>query len=267
MNWNRGHDAIFAEGKLSVGMFFPIGAFAVGDRPDMSDQLDLAKAVEAFGFSALWARDVPLDDPGFGDPGQLFDPFVWLTAVAGVTTSIALATGASVLSLRPALDTAKQAASLDILSGGRFVLGTASGDRPVEFAAFGADHATRGDRFRANFEAIKPLLQGGIDRLGDHATSPRFLPQPDAAVPMLITGFSQSPPEWGADWADGLLTYPRPPETQAKVAKRWRRPCSERYIQNPSHSRSMLTLRQILIARRPLSILDGDWGAPACSIF
>ncbi|WP_255488001.1 MULTISPECIES: LLM class flavin-dependent oxidoreductase [Brucella] len=105
----------------------------------MRDQPRLARRAEELGFTGLWTRDVPMRDPNFGDLGQVYDPWVWLGWIAAHTSTIALATGSIILPLRHPLHTAKASASVDQLTGGRFVLGVASGDRPVEFPAFGVD--------------------------------------------------------------------------------------------------------------------------------
>lgn len=78
--FGRGYAAMFAPERLTVGPYFPIEAFD-GPEPTMHDQVKLAQAAERLGFAALWARDVPLNDPRFGDLGQLYDPFVWLAAI------------------------------------------------------------------------------------------------------------------------------------------------------------------------------------------
>ncbi|WP_210603553.1 LLM class flavin-dependent oxidoreductase, partial [Staphylococcus aureus] len=127
---------------LTVGVYFPIEAFE-GPEPAMLDQIELAQRAERLGFAAVWARDVPLNDPSFGDLGQIYDPFVWLATIAARTSAIALATGAVILPLHHPIDVAKAAASLDHLSGGRFVFGVASGDRPVEYPAYGCDASLR----------------------------------------------------------------------------------------------------------------------------
>ena len=152
-----GFRRMFAPGRLTVGVFFPIEAFE-RDQPTMRDQERLAGRAEALGYAALWTRDVPLRDPHFGDLGQVYDPWVWLGWIAARTSSIALATGSIILPLRHPLHTAKAAASLDRLSGARFVLGVASGDRPVEFPAFGVDAESRGVLFRENLALIRQVL-------------------------------------------------------------------------------------------------------------
>ncbi|MET0374025.1 MAG: LLM class flavin-dependent oxidoreductase [Rhizorhabdus sp.] len=135
---SSGFRCMFAPDRLSLGLFFPIEAFE-RDEPRMRDQARLARRAEELGFAGLWTRDVPLRDPNFGDLGQVYDPWVWLGWIAAHTSTIALATASIIIPLRHPLHTAKASASVDQLTGGRFVLGVASGDRPVEFPAFGVD--------------------------------------------------------------------------------------------------------------------------------
>jgi hypothetical protein len=123
-----GFRRMFHPGELALGLFFAIEAYE-GDVPTMAGQLELARRAERGGFAALWVRDVPLRDPSFGDIGQIFDPWVWLGVVSAHTREVALATGAIVVPLRHPIDLAKAAASVDNLSGGRLVLGVASGDQ------------------------------------------------------------------------------------------------------------------------------------------
>jgi luciferase-type oxidoreductase len=152
-----GFRRMFVPGQLSLGVFFPIEAFK-GDEPTMREQPSLALRAEELGFAGLWTRDVPLRDPNFGDLGQVYDPWVWLSWIAAHTSTIALATGSIILPLRHPLHTAKASASIDQLTGGRFVLGVASGDRPVEFPAFGVDWHQRDALFRENLRVIRRVL-------------------------------------------------------------------------------------------------------------
>src|SRR5574339_21073 len=134
--FNRSYYRIFKPKHLTLGVIFAIEAYE-GEIPKIERQVELAQRAEELEFSALWFRDVPLYDPSFGDVGQIYDPWVYLGYVARHTRRIALATGSIVLPLRHPLHVAKAAASIDQLSGGRLVLGVASGDRAIEFPAFG----------------------------------------------------------------------------------------------------------------------------------
>lgn len=214
----------FRPGRLTLGLLFPIEAFA-GDQPTMRHQEALARRAEALGFAALWVRDVPLRVPEFGDVGQVYDPWVWLAWVAAHTSRIALGTAAIVLPLRHPLHVAKAAASVDRLSGGRLLLGVASGDRPGEFPAFGVAHEERAERFREHLAVLRaalsrefPLLESRAGRL--HGAD--LVPKPLASeVPVLVTGRSGQPLSWIAATAHGWLTYPRPLARQQEVLAEW----------------------------------------------
>ena len=121
---------IAQKGKLSLGIVFPLEAY-VGSVPRMENQIELAQLAEELGFKSLWFRDVPLHDPTFGDAGQMYDPFVYMTHIMNHTKDIALATGSIILPLRHPIHILKAINSLQILSGGRIIIGVASGDRPV----------------------------------------------------------------------------------------------------------------------------------------
>ena len=66
---------IATKGKLTLGLVFPIEAYN-GSIAKMENQEQLAKRAEELGFKALWFRDVPFNDPSFGDAGQLYDPWI-----------------------------------------------------------------------------------------------------------------------------------------------------------------------------------------------
>jgi luciferase-type oxidoreductase len=222
---SRGFQRMFAPDRLTLGVFFPIEAFS-GDQPTMLGQEGLASRAEALGYAALWCRDVPLRDPSFGDLGQVYDPWVYLGWIAAHTSEIALATGALVLTLRHPLHPAKAVASVDRLSGNRLVLGVASGDRPVEFPAFGVDFEQRSALFRDNLRVVRASLAEQFPQLqssyGTLAGTADVVPKPVTPVPMLVTGHSGQTLEWIAKHADGWITYPRGLHRQAEVAAHWR---------------------------------------------
>lgn len=130
--------------------------------PDLEHHATLAKLADSLGFRALWVRDVPVYDPAFGDAAQVFEVFSYLGYLAGITRNILLGTAAVVLPLREPLLTLKSAATIQELSGGRLLLGVASGDRPVEYPLFGRDFESRGANFR---DQIALLRDGARDRL------------------------------------------------------------------------------------------------------
>lgn len=227
---HRGFRTMFAEGSLTLGVFAPIEAYQ-GSIPTMRNHLVLARRAEELGFAAFWVRDVPLYDPSFGDVGQIFDPWVYLGVLAAHTRTIALATGSIVLSLRHPLHVAKAAASVDQLTDGRLLLGVASGDRLVEFPAFGIDAEARGERFRESFALLRRAVEErfpDIDSSLGSVHDADILPKPVAGtLPLLVTGSSRQPMEWIAAQSDGWITYPRPLAAQSDVIATWKRLASE----------------------------------------
>ena len=213
---NPGFRRAFQPGRLTLGLMFPVEAFA-GDQPAMHGQALVARQADRAGFAAVWVRDVPLRVASFGDTGQVFDPWVWLGYLAARTRSIALVTGSIVLPLRHPIHVAKAAASVDRLSGGRLVLGVASGDRPEEYPAFREDFEARGRSFRDRFERLRALNAASPD--GGAEVVPR--PYADG-IPLLVTGGSRQAPEWIARHADGWVTYPREVAHQQQVIADWR---------------------------------------------
>ena len=216
----------FRPGRLTLGLLFPIEAFP-GDQPTMRGQEALARRAEDLGFAALWVRDVPLRVPEFGDVGQVHDPWVWLGWVAAHTSRIALGTAAIVLPLRHPLHVAKAAASVDRLSGGRLLLGVASGDRPREFPAFGVAHERRAELFREHLAVFRRVLTDEFPTVQSpygaiHGAD--LVPKPLAReIPLLVTGGSGQTLGWIAANAHGWLTYPRALTRQREVYADWHR--------------------------------------------
>lgn len=213
-------------GQLTLGLNFPIEAYHHNPVPQMQGQIELAKQAEAAGFAALWTRDVPLLDPSFRDAGQIYDPWAWLGYVAAQTHRIALATGAIILPLRRPVDLAKAAASIDQLSDGRLILGTASGDRPVEYGVYDVDYDMRGDIFASTFEFVRHATTappGWNMQEAGLSGQLHLIPKAQASrIPMLVTGRSRQTMEWVAEHADGWLMYPQPVPAQTQVLAAWR---------------------------------------------
>lgn len=169
---------------------------------------------------------MPLRDPNIGDLGQVYDLWVYLGWIAAHTRTIALATGSIVLPLRHPLHTAKAAASVDQLSGGRLVLGVASGDRPVEFPAFGFRYEDRGALFREHLGVVREVLADEFPTVrstyGVLTGAADLVPKPVGKLPVLVTGYSRQTLEWIAEHSDGWVSYPRSLQQQTELAARWR---------------------------------------------
>ncbi len=226
-----GYRRMFAPNQLTIGVFLPL-RFYQGDMHALEGQADLVAEIDHRDFAAVWVRDVPLYDPNFGDAGQVFDPFTYLAYLAARTRRVALATGSAVFTLRHPIDLAKAATTIDQLSGGRLVLGVASGDRPVEFPAYGLDRDARGARFAETVSLFRrltgetrPSIQSPLGVM----SGADLLPKPAAGrIPLIVTGSSRQELPWISRHADGWLTYPQathtpegPRQLAAKV-KAWR---------------------------------------------
>lgn len=226
-----GYRRMFAPGELTLGLFLPL-RFYEGDMAVLTGQAEHIKEIERLGFAAVWVRDIPLFDPEFGDAGQVFEPFTYLAFLAAQTQHIALATGSTIFSLRHPIDLAKAATSLDQLSGGRLILGIASGDRPMEFPAYGLEIGERGERFaqavkyfRQLIQSKTPAIQSPLGRIVDAD----LLPKPvSGAIPLMVTGASGQSLNWIGEQADGWLTYPGATHTRegprrlAEKLRAWR---------------------------------------------
>lgn len=223
---NRGYNAVFRPNRLSLGLVVPIETYSRGPIPTMERHIERVQLAEALGFSAVWLRDVPFNVPSFGDAGQTYDPFVYLGFLAGRTEQIALGVASIILPLRHPAHVAKAAATADVLSGGRLILGVASGDRPAEYPALNLPFAERGAAFRENFDYIRQMGEDSPafeNAFGSPNGSMDMLPKPvSGKLPLLITGGSQQDPEWIAQNGDGWMTYPRNPDVQARIIADWR---------------------------------------------
>jgi probable F420-dependent oxidoreductase len=146
-------------------MKFGISTF-VND--DTIDTVSLARAIEERGFDSLVIAEhthIPTSrESPYPQGGELpsvyyrtLDPFVTLAAAAAVTSRIELFTGIALLIQRDAIITAKEAASIDLISGGRFVLGVGAGWNIEELRHHGTDPTTRGALLDERIEAIKAL--------------------------------------------------------------------------------------------------------------
>ena len=229
---NAGFERLFGGDDLTVGVGFPLTG-ARTERPDPDAEMRLAAHAESLGYDALWARDVPLYWPRFGDAGQTFDPWTWLGYAAAHTDELALGTASVVLPLRHPLHVAKEAASLDRLSGGRFVMGVATGDRDPEYAAFGVDRDDRGERFREAVATLRAVWRGEFPERegpwGELSGDLDLVPKPTTdTVPLLPTGHSRQSLDWLGEHGDGWLFYHLPDETLDSYLDDWREVAGEK---------------------------------------
>ncbi|MBO1911184.1 LLM class flavin-dependent oxidoreductase, partial [Microvirga sp. 3-52] len=188
-------------------------------------QITLAKTVEDLGFASLFVRDSPLYDPNFGDVGFLYDSLMFLTYAAAHTEKIALGTASIVTPLRNPLHLAKAAATLDSLSGQRFLFGAATGDRPIEFPAFKIDSNDKEALFRESIEVMRKLWRESFPEIQTEQvelTVGDVVPKPKLGdIPIFGTGYSGQTIEWLAQHTDGWLFYAQGVNEQRELIKNW----------------------------------------------
>lgn len=120
--------------------------------------LDIAKSAEDLGFDSLWVSDhivIPESHKGFGD--VFYDPLATLSFIAAETKSIQLGTSVIILPYRNPIVLAKMTSTLDVLSGGRLILGVGVGWLEYEFDALGVSYLDRGPITDECIDVLKNL--------------------------------------------------------------------------------------------------------------
>jgi probable F420-dependent oxidoreductase len=161
----------------------------------------VAEHAETAGLESLWVSEHlvapdPMEPPSNLDPSfPMFDPVVALAYAAARTTTLRLGTGVIVLPLRNPLILAKELASLDVLSGGRVLVGVGVGYVEQEFRALGApfdDRGQRTDEYLAAMQAVwtqaRPAFDGRLFAFHGVQAYPRPVQRPHP--PIVIGGWS-----------------------------------------------------------------------------
>jgi probable F420-dependent oxidoreductase len=179
---------------------------------------EVARCAEAAGFDAVFVTDHPFPhDPWLAAGGHhALDPFVALSFAAASTTDLRLQTHILVLPYRNPFHTAKSVVSLDVLSGGRLILGVAAGYLRAEFAALGADFENRND---VCDEAIRAMVAAWtsegveIDGAGFAARGHTMLPLPAQRPhpPIWVGGNSRRAIRRAVELGDGWIPFPNTP--------------------------------------------------------
>jgi probable F420-dependent oxidoreductase len=197
---------------------------------DLAHIARIAAAVEARGFDSFWAPEhlVVLGAAGaeFSDESNTIelsdapsfpDPFQTLTAVAAATTRLLLGTAVLLVPLHHPLAIARAGATLDVLSGGRFVLGAGVGWQPQEYAALNVPWGDRGARTSEHLEAVRALwterpasYSGRNISFEAVLAEPRPLTRPHP--PILVGGNSDAALRRAASVGDGWFGWGLDPD-------------------------------------------------------
>ena len=185
-----------------------IGLIPINIRMESLEQIvGTAQFIESLGFESVWTFEhvmVPVEyeskypyskdgKMGGGSDNPFLDPLIALTAVAAHTKTLRLGTGVNILSQANPLLLAKQAASLDVLSGGRFMLGAGIGWLREEFDAMGVPFERRGARYDDYVVAMRKVWSGEVvEHQSDFLNWSGFQSYPtplqEGGVPIIIGG-------------------------------------------------------------------------------
>jgi probable F420-dependent oxidoreductase len=178
----------------------------------------IGRAVEDLGFAHLLAYDhvlgavhadriPPLTGP-YSEQDPFHDPFVMFAHLAAITERIGFATGILILPQRPTALVARQAADVDLLSGGRLRLGVGIGWNHVEYEALGQNFRTRGARQEEQIKLLRQLFtEPVVDFSGrfDRVDRAALVPQPARPIPIWLGGSSEAAFDRAGRLADGFI--------------------------------------------------------------
>jgi probable F420-dependent oxidoreductase len=201
---------------MQIGAVYP----QIELRGDPSAVRRFGLAVEELGFDYLLAYDhvlgavhadrTPQLTGPYTEHDPFHDPFVMFAYLAGITERIGFATGILILPQRPTALVARQAADVDLLSGGRLRLGVGVGWNPVEYEALGQDFRTRGARQEEQIGLLRRLFtepvvdfSGRFDRV-DRAS---LVPKPARPIPIWLGGSGQVAFDRATRLADGFIFF------------------------------------------------------------
>ena len=180
----------------------------------------VARAAEAAGFDAAFVTEHPFPEDEWMASGghHALDPFVTLAVAAAATTRLRVLTNLCVVPYHNPYVLAKTALTVDVLSGGRLILGCGAGYLEPEFAAVGASFADRNDRFDDAIVAMKAAwTQDGVPVPASgarHTMRPRPAQQPHP--PIWIGGNSRRALRRAVELGDGWMPFPNPASHAAR---------------------------------------------------
>jgi probable F420-dependent oxidoreductase len=196
--------------------------FANNTFPDFAGAASLARLAEAAGFDSVLAVDhvvypdnytttYPYSPTGrlpVGRGGAFPDPLIWIAYAAAVTTRLRFLTGVIILPQRDPLVLAKQVATLDYMSSGRFELGIGVGWLKEEFQAMGVPFEQRGRRADEYIAAMKALwAEDGATFSGQFVKFREVScnPKPFGQIPIIVGGHSEAAARRAGRLGDGFF--------------------------------------------------------------
>ncbi len=201
---------------MNVGLSVPLPAYNV-------DVAFMARTAEALGFESLWCAEHPIMPvqstsrfPGAADGvipesyAHFVDPFVALARASGVTTTMRLGTGITLVPERNPLLLAKEISTLDLFSGGRFLFGIGTGWHREETTIMGGDFDHRWTQAREAILVMKELwTKPEAEFHGTYYDFPPVKSYPKPAQkphpPVILGGHAKNVLERVVEWGDGWM--------------------------------------------------------------
>jgi probable F420-dependent oxidoreductase len=217
---------------MDYGIVLPhFGSFA---RKQAADRIiAVAEAAESLGYSTAWVIDhlvLPAKVEGgyaFNPLDPFLEPITVLGALALRTSRIKLGTAVLVLPYRHPVYTAKALATVDVLSGGRLVVGVGAGWMEPEFNAFGIPLTERGSRTNETIDVLKALWTEDVPSYSGHHfqfSNIKFVPQPvqKPRPPILVGGMTPGALQRVVRRADGWIALGKSPADLSQPLERLR---------------------------------------------
>ncbi len=208
---------------MRIGLGTILNAYSV-------DIADLAPRAEELGFESIWTGEQPVlpvatETPVPREWGDIPDPFLLLSRAAAVTSTLRLGTGVCVVTERHPITLAKEVATLDMYSSGRFLFGIGTGVHREEAAIFGADFDHRWTQAREIVAAMKELwTQDKSEFHGKYVDFPPVYcyPKPEQKPhpPILLGSHVSQVFRRIVDYADGWVPINITPQGVAAARKR-----------------------------------------------
>jgi probable F420-dependent oxidoreductase len=197
--------------KFSLGI--PLGVIEpAGDFQSQEAAAQMGRALESAGTAACYVTDhpAPLATWLHAHGHDATDPFTSLSFVAAATRTLRLHTNVIVLPYRNPFITAKAAATLQVFSGGRLILGVGAGYQQGEFEALGVDFARRDVLTEEALETMRLAWSGGVvvkqgRNFKASGNEPRPVPRPHPTI--WIGGGSDRAVERAARWGEGWSPF------------------------------------------------------------
>lgn len=188
--------------------------------------VDTALAAERLGFDSAWLTDhLALPESDAERFGHIFESLTTLGYLAASTVTLRLGTSVLVLPQRNPVEVAKQVATLDVLSGGRIILGVGIGWSEGEYGNLGYDFHNRGKRMDEALRVLRTLWRGQrtVSFKGQYYTFEKVVFSPPPVQPggpvLWVGGNTRAALRRAAYLADGWHPNARSPETLERMLK------------------------------------------------